>query len=148
MRAGRHLDVVERVEVVVEARGADRRRVADVDAVQERRVLRAGRAARAERALQAAGCAADVRPADHEARHLRFDERPDVAAAGRALNQLLAQVDADVRARRVDGRRRAGHGDVLGEARDLHREVDRRRLADEHDDVLAVDRLEPRRAPS
>ena len=35
VRARRHLDVVERVDVVVEARGADRRRVADVDAVQK-----------------------------------------------------------------------------------------------------------------
>ncbi len=48
----------------------------------------------------------------------------------------------DVRARRVDGRRCAGHGDVLREARQLHREVHRRRLPDQHDDVLARDRLE------
>ena len=34
VRAGRDLDVVERVEVVVEAGRADRRRIADVDAVQ------------------------------------------------------------------------------------------------------------------
>src|SRR5262249_49508855 len=142
-RAGGHLDVVERVDVVIETGRADGRRVADVDAVQKRRVLCAGRAAHAEGALQPSGGAAHVRPADHQTRDLGLDQRPDVAAAGRVLDQLLAQVDVDVRAGRVDGGGRTRHRDVFGDRRHLHLEIDGRRLADEHDDVRALDRLEP-----
>ena len=124
VRAGRDLDVLERVEVVVEARRANRRRVADVDAVQILRVLRAGRAARVVGALQTARCAADVRARDEQARHFVFDQRPDVAPARRALQQLFAQVDGDVGARGVDHRRRAGHGHRFGERRHPHRQID------------------------
>src|SRR5206468_1301743 len=116
--------------------------IADVYAVQKRGVLPAGRAARAERALQAAGRAAHVGTTHDEPRHLRLEEAPDVAAAGRALNQLLAQVHVDVRTGRVNGRRRARHGNALSERRDLHQKIHRRRLTDEDDDILAVDRLE------
>ena len=130
VRAGRDLDVVERVEVVIEAGGADRRRIADVDAVQVAGVLRAGRAARVEHALQAARCAADVGTRDQQARHLVFDERPDVAAAGRALQQLLAQVDAGVRARRVDDRRGAGYRHRFRDGRHGQLHVERHGLAD------------------
>ena len=105
VRAGRDLDVVERVEVVVEAGGADGRRIADIDPVQKRRVLRARGPPRAERSLESARCAADVRAADHKTGYFCFDERPDVAAARRTLNQLLAQVDVHVGARRIHGGR-------------------------------------------
>ena len=142
VRAGRDLDVVERVEVVVEARRANRRRIADVDAVQVARVLRAGRAARVERALQAARRAADVGTRDQQARHLVFDQRPDVAAAGRALQQLLAEVDAGVGGGRVDDRRGAGDRDRFGNRGDAQRQVERHRLADLHDDVFTDDRAE------
>src|SRR5262249_20714099 len=140
--AGRDLDVVERIEVVVIAGGADRARIADVDAVQVLRVLCARRAARAVGALESAGGSANVGPCDGQAGNLVFDERPDVAPARRALQQLFAQVHGDVRARGVDGRRLTGNRHRLGQRRDLQRLFDWHRLPDQDGDVGPHDGLE------
>ncbi len=142
VRAGRDLDVVEGVEVVVEAGRADGRRVADVDAVQVARVLRAGRAAGVEHALQAARGAAHVGAGDEQAGHLVLDQRPDVAAARRALEQLFAKVHAGVGAGRVDDRRAARDRDRLGHRRQLQLEVEGHGGTDLHRDVLANHRPE------
>src|SRR6059036_3232096 len=85
MRSGRDLNVLERIKVVVVTSRPDGCRVADVDAVEELRILSARCPTGAVGALQTSRCSANIRPAHYEARHFGFEERPYIAAARRRL---------------------------------------------------------------
>jgi len=63
------------------------------------------------------------------------------------LNQLLAQVDVDVRARRVDGRDWPVTVTVSAASATFYDCSSRRRLSDEHDDAFAHE-VEKPRAPA
>ena len=83
-----------------------------------------------------------VAAADVEAQHLhagRFRQRrPHVGGIGYGDQRIALQARADFRRGDVDDRRIRRDGDVLGEAADLHLRIERDRLAEDDDDVVAV----------
>src|SRR5262249_44066714 len=141
VRAGRrHLDFLERVEIVVGRRRVARRDIADDRAVDVPLLVRAA-AHRGERRLLARQVAADVGAAhDHSGRLL--DDDPRVARVGDLLERLFRKARRERGRFRVDDRALAGdrHGLLYG--RELELAVDFGVEAGLNDDVGAHQLLE------
>ena len=127
--AGRRMHLLERVEVVVHRRAAERAHVRDRDAVDVPRVLVGLRAARGVVALLAALVAADVDAVHLDARDGLQDD-PRVARGRDRLQLLLIDHRAVLDLARVEQRGLAADDDGGLDARDLERGARVRVLAD------------------
>ena len=143
LRAARHQDVVERARVVVVHREPDGRWIANIDSVEELRVLTVRRSTRREGTLQSRLVAAHVRHIEDQARDFVLEDVPDVFPARRVLEEQLVEVDLDVGARGINDRRFSFDCDFFSERADLHPDLDNCGLTLADDDVLAGHGLEP-----
>ena len=136
------LEFLEAAEVEVAGVGA--RAFGRVDAFELRLVLLA------EAVGEEAGLRAGARAADVVGRHLHAGRlrhrRPDVARVRDLGEQLLGEVRADRRRRRVDDGRFAGDGDRFLQRRDLQLLIDGQRLVDDDANAFALDASGSRRA--
>ena len=141
--ARRDVQLFEHVEVVVQGRAAEGRRVGDVDAVDRpgvvsalvARYARAGRVALGDEARLLAGLvAADVLAVDHDGRGQLHDD-PGVSGRGQGLQGFLVDVLPDGRLLGLDDGRFRDDRDLLFESPDLHDQVDLDVRADLEDDA-------------
>ncbi len=115
----RDLQLLERVEVVVGRRGADRGDVGDVDAVDVERVGAHARALGGVARLLARLRAADVHAIDEDAGH-RLEDDPRVASRRDRRQLGLRDVRAGRRPPRVEERALAGDDHLGRDAGELH----------------------------
>ena len=139
--AGRDLHLLHHVEVVVDRRGAGRRHVGDVHAV-ERPLVVAGAGAAADVARLLAGlAAADVDAIHRDVRHA-LEHDPRVARRRDVLQRLEVEGRLGRGGLGVDDRALAADRHRFLNGRDRQLLVDLGREADADDDALADDRLE------
>ncbi len=149
--ARRHVQLFEHVEVVVEGRAAEGRRVGDVDAVDRPDVVgalvaahAAGRVALGHEARLLAGLvAADVLAVDHD-RGSQLQDDPRVAGRRQGLHGFLVDVLPDRRLLDVDDGGLGDDRDLLFEGPDLEDQIDLSVGADVDDDARLGRGLESR----